>query len=128
MGFSQKATTHHFRLTPQGGAIEVEANDPKDTATRDKIRMHLKHISEMFADGDFDAPMFIHDQTPPGVPVMQRLKEEIKYEFEQTERGARVRIETSNQEALAAVHDFLRFQINEHETGDPLEVKKINPK
>lgn len=123
MGFSQKSATHHFRLTPQGGAIEVEANDPKDTATRDKIRMHLEHISEMFAEGDFDAPMFIHDQTPPGVPVMQRLKTEIKYEFEQTERGARVRIKTTNTEALAAVHDFLRFQIKEHETGDTLEIK-----
>ncbi|HKQ51051.1 MAG TPA: hypothetical protein VJT74_01690 [Pyrinomonadaceae bacterium] len=123
MGFSQKAATHHFRLTPEGGAIEVEANDPKDTAGRDKIRMHLEHISQMFAEGDFDAPMFIHDQTPPGVPVMQRLKADIKYEFERTERGARVRIKTSNEEALAAVHDFLRFQIKEHETGDPVEIQ-----
>lgn len=121
MGFSQKAATHHFRLSPEGGAIEVEANDPQDTATRDKIRMHLKHISQMFAAGDFDAPMFIHDQTPPGVPVMKRLKAEIKYEFEQTEHGARVRIKTSNEEVLTAVHDFLRFQIKEHETGDPVE-------
>ncbi len=123
MGFSQKAATHHFRLTPEGGAIEVEANDPQDTASRAQIRMHLKHISQMFAEGDFDAPMFIHDQTPPGVPDMKRLKAEIKYEFEQTERGARVRIKTSNREALTAVHDFLRFQIKEHETGDPLEIK-----
>ena len=123
MGFSQKAATHHFRLTVDGGTIEVEANDPQDTASRDKIRMHLKHISQMFADGDFDAPMFIHDQTPPGVPVMRRLKAEIKYEFEQAERGARVRIRTSDKEALAAVHDFLRFQIKEHETGDPVEIQ-----
>ena len=77
----------------------------------------------MFAAGDFDAPMFIHDQTPPGVPVMRRLKAEIKYEFERTEQGARVRIKTSNQEALAAVHDFLRFQIEGHQTGDPLEIQ-----
>jgi hypothetical protein len=67
--------------------------------------------------------MFIHDQTPPGVLVMQRLKAEIKYEFEKTERGGRVRITTGNAEALAAIHDFLRFQIKEHETGDSLEVK-----
>jgi hypothetical protein len=59
----------------------------------------------------------------PGVAVMQRLKAEIKYEFAKTERGGRVRISTNNAEALAAIHDFLRFQIKEHETDDPLKVK-----
>jgi hypothetical protein len=67
--------------------------------------------------------MFIHDQVPPGVDAMKRLKAEISYEFEKTESGARVRIKTNNAEALAAVHDFLRFQIKEHQTGDALETK-----
>jgi hypothetical protein len=31
-------------------------------------------------------------------------------------------IETNNPKALKAVHDFLRFQIAEHQTGDPTEV------
>ena len=123
MGFSHMKATHHFRLLRDGGAIEIAANNAQDTTTRDQIRMHLSHIAQMFADGNFNAPMFIHDQTPPGVPVMQRLKSEIKYEFAKTERGARVRITTSNVEALSAIQDFLRFQIKEHETGDPLEVK-----
>lgn len=123
MGFSHMKATHHFRLLKDGGAIEAEANDAQDTDTRDQIRMHFAHIAEMFSEGNFNAPMFIHDQTPPGVAVMQRLKAEIKYEFEKTERGGRVRITTSNAEALAAIQDFLRFQIKEHETGDSLEVK-----
>ena len=38
------------------------------------------------------------------------------------ERGGRVRLRTSNPEALAAIHEFLRFQIEEHRTGDPVEV------
>ena len=37
MGFSHDKTTHHFRLFSGGGAIEVTANDPKDTASRDQI-------------------------------------------------------------------------------------------
>src|SRR5947209_9015731 len=123
MGFSHTKATHHFRLLRDGGAIKIEANNAQDTETRDEIRMHLSHIVQMFADGNFNAPMFIHDQTPPGVPVMQRLKSEIKYEFAKTERGGRVRITTSNAEALSAIQDFLRFQIKENETGDPLEVK-----
>jgi hypothetical protein len=122
MGFSQEKTTHHFYLTRTGGVVQVEANDPKDTVSMEQIRQHLKHIAMMFAEGNFDTPMFVHDQVPPGVPVMKQLKAEIEYEYEETERGARVRISTNNGEALSAINEFLSFQIKEHQTGDPLEV------
>ena len=121
MGFSQAKTTHHFLLKRDGGSIEVEANETTDQASRERIRQHLAHIAQMFAEGDFSAPMFIHAQTPPGVSVMKRLKAEIRYEFESTERGGRVNIRTNSADALAAIHDFLRFQIKDHRTGDPLE-------
>lgn len=124
MGFSHAKTTHHFRLKNDGGAIEVTANDAKDTASRDQIRTHLKHIAQKFAAGDFTAPMLIHSQTPPGVPVMKRLKSEISYRFEELERGGQVRITTNNPEAIAAIHEFLRFQIQDHRTGDFAEVEK----
>jgi hypothetical protein len=123
MGFDHQKTTHHFLLYADGGAIEVTANDGNDKESRDQIRKHLGHIAGMFAEGNFKAPMLIHEQVPPGVPVMQRLKAEIKYDYEETERGARVRIRTADAEALSAVHEFLRFQIKDHETGDPTEVK-----
>ncbi len=124
MGFSHEKTTHHFRLFTGGGAIEVTANDPKDTASRDQIRLHLSHIAGMFANGNFQAPMLIHDRTPPGVPVLERLKAEVSYRYEDIDRGGRVRIATTNQEALAAVHEFLRFQIADHHTGDTVKVSK----
>jgi hypothetical protein len=120
MGFSHEKTTHHFRLAKDGGAIEVTANDPNDTESRDQIRQHLTHIAMMFSAGNFNAPMLIHDQTPPGVPVMKRLKNQIKYEFEKVESGGRVKISTMNREAIDAVHEFLRFQITDHQTGDAL--------
>jgi hypothetical protein len=123
MGFDHDKTTHHFRLLPQGGAIEITANAADDTESRDQIRSHLAHISKMFAAGNFNAPMLIHDQTPPGAPVMQELKSEIEYGFEETERGASIHISTKNEKALAAIYKFLRFQINEHQTGDSMEVK-----
>jgi hypothetical protein len=66
--------------------------------------------------------MLIHDQVPPGVPVMKRKRDRIGWKFEETENGARVRIETKDAEALAAVHEFLRFQIEDHQTGDSTEV------
>lgn len=124
MGFDHTKTTHHFRLLRDGGAIEITANSAEDTESRDQIRMHLGHITKTFAAGNFNAPMLIHDQTPPGVPVMQNLKDEITYSLEETERGATVHISTKNAEALKAIHEFLRFQIKEHKTGDSVEVSK----
>jgi hypothetical protein len=121
MGFSHEKTTHHFRLFKDGGAIEVAANDPKDTASRDEIRQHLSHIAQMFAAGNFNVPMLIHGTTPPGVPTMKDLRDQIHYVFQETDSGGRVRINTANPQALEAVHAFLRFQIEEHETGDTTE-------
>jgi len=119
MGFWHEKATHHFRLYPDGGAIEVSANDPQDAETRDQIQMHLSHIAQMFADGNFHAPMLIHDRVPPGVPTLERLKKAIAWRFEKTSQGGRVRIVTHNLEARNAVYEFLRFQISDHQTGDP---------
>ena len=118
MGFSHEATTHHFRLFNDGGEIDVTADDPKDKASIDQIRTHFGHIAKMFAAGDFKAPMLIHDSNPPGVATMTRLKEQIRYEFSETDRGARIRLVTSNPETTDAVHAFLLFQIVDHRTHD----------
>jgi hypothetical protein len=122
MGFSQTTTTHHFLLQANGGVIQVEANRAADTTDRDNIRMHLTHIAQAFATGDFNIPMFVHDTVPPGVPEMKRLREKIRYSFDETPTGGRVAITTADKEALTAIHKFLRFQIEEHKTGDPTTV------
>lgn len=122
MGFSQTATTHHFFLNSIGGVIQVETNDPADAAGRNEIRMHLGHITKAFQMGDFDIPMFVHDTVPPGVPEMKRLQKNIQYSFEETPNGGRVVISSKNREAREAIHRFLRFQIDEHKTGDPTDV------
>ena len=124
MGFSHTKTTHHFRLANNGGAIEVTANDTRDDESRNQIRAHLTHISKAFADGDFEVPMFVHDQVPPGVEVMKQKKDNISYRYEEISDGARVRIVTADPDALRAIHEFLRFQITDHRTADPLEVDR----
>jgi len=125
MGFSHEKTAHHFRLYADGGAIEAEANDAQDTASRDAIRAHLGHIATMFGAGEFSAPMLIHEQNPPGTEEMKRLRDAIQYNLENTERGARLRISTKNAEALQGVRKFLRFQIADHQTGDTPEITKV---
>ncbi len=122
MGFSHDKTTHHFILLRDGGSIEVAANDATDTKSRDQIRMHLKHLAQLFAKGNFNAPMLVHDQTPPGVEIMKQKAAAIAYQFSETEKGGRVHITTKDAEALQAIHDFLRFQSKDHQTGDSLEI------
>jgi hypothetical protein len=122
MGFPHDKTTHHFRLYSDGGAIEVTVNDTEDSQNMQAIRSHLTHIATMFSNGEFSIPMFVHDQVPPGVPVMKEKRAEISYTFEELPTGGRVRIKTPNPDGLKAVHDFLRFQIEDHHTGDITEV------
>ena len=122
MGFSHEKTTHHFLLRADGGVIQVDANSAEDKENRDQIQTHLGHIAKMFAAGDFNTPTLVHSVTPPGTAVMTKLKADIKCTYEASAKGGRVVIATSNKDALAAVHEFLRFQIKDHATGDPLTI------
>ena len=82
MGFDQVRTAHHFLLYPDGGAIEISVKDPADTANRDAIRSHLPHIAMMFSDGNFSAPMLVHDSTNvTGDDVLIERKEAIHYRY-----------------------------------------------
>jgi hypothetical protein len=122
MGFPHDKTSHHFRLYSHGGAIEVTVNDSKDSQNLQAIRSHLTHIVTMFSNGEFSIPMFVHDQVPPGVPVMTEKRAEISYSFEELPAGGRVRIKTENRDAVKAIQEFLRFQIADHHTGDTTDI------
>jgi predicted aspartyl protease len=86
-----------IRFEPNGGAIEVEAKRANDRQTRDAVREQLRHD--------------VRDQIPSATPAMQELRKQIKYKYEETTRGGRIRIFTKDQKALAAVQDFLRSQM-----------------
>ena len=118
MGFSHEKTTHHFELNYEGGVIDVRANDVKDVESRDQIREHFQHIAKMFAAGNFNAPMLVHSTNVPGTATMSRLKDELHWDLEETLRGVRLKIVADNKPALDALHEFLRFQIADHQTGD----------
>jgi hypothetical protein len=122
MGFEHTRTTHHFLLKEDGGVIQVETKESGDAASVERIRTHLAEVARSFAASDFTMPGEIHDRVLPGVPEMTRLAKAIQYRYEDQERGGRVRITTDSPEARAAVHAFLKAQIADHRTGDPLEV------
>ena len=124
MGFDQDATVHHFRLHADGGSIDIAARDRNDLKNRDAIRSHLPHIAQMFGDGNFEAPMLIHDTNVPGTEKMAALKNRIRFVYVETSAGGRLDVFTTDREALAAVHEFMRFQITDHKTGDPLTITR----
>ena len=124
MGFAQDATIHHFFLYEDGGAIEVSVRDAGDKGSLDAIRGHLPQIALMFGRGQFDAPMHVHDTKVPGTAEMARLKARLTYKFVETSNGGRVNIVATDPEAVAAVHQFLKFQIVDHVTGDSTSVRK----
>lgn len=119
MGFRQEATTHHFRVSETGGAIEVTARDAADAATVAQVRDHLRHIAGAFAGGDFAIPEAVHAEVPAGVPALRAAGAAVSYEYEELPAGARVVLTGAGAEAIAAVHEFLGYQIEDHGTGDP---------
>jgi hypothetical protein len=123
MGFNQDKTEHHFLLQRTGGAIVVTSKDVNDTESIAQIRSHIREIAGAFADGLFDKPLATHDELPPGAAILSARKALVSYRYQERADGASVQIETSDREAIQAVHDFLRYQIVEHKTGDPLTPK-----
>lgn len=123
MGFDQHKAEHHFRLSKEGGEVEVSAKDARDTATMEQIRTHLRAQETRFSSGDFAAPEHTHGRMPPGTESMKELRSQIHYAYEVTARGARLTMTSKSSKAVDAIHNFLRFQIQDHETGDSEEVR-----
>jgi hypothetical protein len=123
MGFSHETTKHTFRLLADGGAVEVRATKSGDTETLAAIRGHLQEIAGEFKAGNFTKPEEIHAGMPHGVDVMTELGDAVEYRYEDVENGGRVRIVTKDERGIDAVHRFLRFQIDDHHTGDSAKVE-----
>lgn len=121
MGFDQDASVHHFILQPNGGTISVVSKDINDAALIAQVRAHFRDIAVAFQDGVFETPVATHEELPPGARTLADRKDKITYKYVERPDGAAVVIETRDRRARNAIHDFLRYQIAEHKTGDPLK-------
>src|SRR5437763_16072239 len=77
LGFDQEKAVRHFKLLPDGGAIETTVNGPADVAA---IRQQVTNIAAMFGQGKFEVPPTTRGQNPPGVDTMSQLRSDISYE------------------------------------------------
>jgi hypothetical protein len=123
-GMGHESSHHNFRLFKDGGAIELRTNDPNDTAMIDVIRKHLREINASFVKSDFSTPGFVHGHAPDGVAEMKRLSRQIRYRYEDVDSGGRIRMIATDPKALAAIHDFMKFQVTEHRTDDAGQVEE----
>ena len=117
MGVDQYTSAHVFESLPDGGRIVLQRDveDPAGVAT---IRAHMTDIAARFAGGDFRLPGFVHAQTVPGTAIMAERRALIEYRADTIPRGGEVRIRTTDSSAVAAVHEFLAFQRQDHRVGD----------
>jgi hypothetical protein len=113
MGVDQYSSAHRFDDLPDGGRIELQ-RDSNDTAGVRTIREHLQKIAVAFSRGNFSVPGFVHADSVPGTATMRAQRAAIRYQFSPLPGGGEVRITTRDTAAVAAVHDFLAYQRDEH--------------
>jgi hypothetical protein len=113
MGVDQYTSSHRFESLPDGGRISLLRN-PGDTAGVAEIRSHMRRIAAAFARGDFAVPGFVHDRAVPGTAVMAARRSRISYVADTLPGGGQLRLRTSDPSAIAAIHQFLAFQRQDH--------------
>ena len=121
MGVNQFTSQHVFEPLPTGGRIVLQRKEP-DSLGETVIRQHMQTIAKAFAAGDFALPGFVHAmEDVPGTQQMRALRSDITYTARDLPRGGEVVIETRNQQAVAAIHEFLAFQRTDHRAGMHME-------
>lgn len=123
MPFDEGKATQHYYLLKNGGAVEFAAKDPADTSTVNAIQKHLESQAKNFEKGNFDLPTTDKGKLPESVNTMKKLRKEITFEVMQMDAGAALRMFSINNQARQAIQDYLKSQIEEHHTGDPMEVQ-----
>jgi hypothetical protein len=113
MGVDQYTSFHQFESLPDGGRISLQ-RDPGDSAGVAQIRSHMQRIAVAFTNGDFALPGLVHAREVPGTAVMAARRSQIRYVADTLTGGGQVRLRTSDSSAIAAIHEFLDFQRQDH--------------
>jgi hypothetical protein len=113
MGVDQTKSAHRFDSLDDGGRIEL-VSTTGDAADVAAIRRHFQTIEGQFRKGDFTTPFAVHAEAVPGASVMSQRRGSIRYEMSEVPGGAQLRLRSSDKEAIAAIHEFMAYQREEH--------------
>ncbi len=116
MGVNQYTSRHIFEPLVDGGRIELQ-RETADSAGSAQIRRHMHLIAERFSAGDFALPGFVHARGVPGTEIMSARRGAIAYTVDTLPRGAALRLRSVDSTAVAAIHQFLAFQRQDHRAG-----------
>jgi hypothetical protein len=120
LGTDAGKIVQHYYLVKNGGVIEFAAKDPNDSATVAVLQKYFETQKDLFEKGKNDADADVHGKLPDGVPILKKLRNEITFFAVKNDDGGALRMFSTNDQARQAIQDFLKFQISEHKTGDPL--------
>jgi hypothetical protein len=120
LGTDASRIVQHYYLVKNGGVIEFTAKDPNDTTTISALQKYIDTQKDLFEKGKNDPDADVHGKVPDGVPILRKLRNEITFFAVKNDDGAALRMFSVNHQARQAIQNFLKFQINEHKTGDPL--------
>ena len=121
-----------WRTTFEGFDPEVEGALVRIGAVNRHVkRANTAAFEELgLGPGEYDTLHTLLIQPEPNEATPAQLAEAchvtraaMTFAYERLPRGGKVVVRTADPDALAALHDFLRFQIREHKTGDPLSPK-----
>lgn len=118
-GFDSERVNRHFYVLKNGGAVEITAKDSGDEATIKAIQTYLKKESDLWTKGNFETVTAVYGRPAEGTVQLKKLRDDVTFAVVPEENGAVIRMLTVNPTAKAAIHDYLRFQIDQLKTGDP---------
>jgi hypothetical protein len=125
--YDRHRVVHHFYLYPDGGMVTLTVTDPSDAETRKAVRAYVQRVSQLMVVGNLTR---LREQFGDGVPGLTRIAEArgrkatITVHSSTPDEGSQIIFSTADAAALEGLHDFLRFQITDLKTGDPLEVRE----
>ena len=124
LGTDASKIVQHYYLVQNGGVIELTAKDPADHACIVAIQKYLDLQKDLFERGKNDSDTEIHGKVPDGLAALKKLRGDITFFTVKDDNGAVLRMLTVSDQARQAIQDFMKFQINEHKTGDPLTAEE----
>lgn len=118
LGVPLDKVTLHFYLVKNGGVVELSAKDTADAATIAALQKYLQSQKDLWEKGKETAVTDVHMRAPESAATMRKLRNEITFYMAKTDNGGVLRMFSINEQARAAIQDYLRFEIGEHKTGD----------
>ncbi len=119
LGVPLDKVTIHYYLVKNGGVIELSAKNTGDSGTIAALQKYLQNQKDLWEKGKETAVTEVHMHPPEAAATMRKLRNDITFYAAKTDNGGVLRMFSINDQARVAIQDYLRFEINEHKTGDP---------